>query len=276
MMTLPGYKIIEKIYSSDRSEVYRAIQESNSTSVILKSMTTEYPSFSELVKFRHQYSLTKNLDMAGIVRPLGLKQYGNGYVLVMADFGGVSLKDYTQNQPLPLRDFFPIAIQLVQTLDQLSQHRIIHKDIKPDNILIDSETKQVKLTDFSIASLLPRETQQLLNPNVLEGTLAYMSPEQTGRMNRGIDYRTDFYCLGVTFYELLTGQLPFDATDPMELIHCHLTKMPIALGNREENRERETGSEEKIPQVLSDIVMKLMAKNAEDRYQSAIGLLADL
>ncbi|MEH2238281.1 ATP-binding sensor histidine kinase, partial [Nostoc sp.] len=137
--------------------------------------------------------------------------------------------------------------------------------IKPANILINPETKQVKLIDFSIASLLPRETQTLMNPNVLEGTLGYISPEQTGRMNRGIDYRTDFYSLGITFYDLIMGELPFQSNDPMELVHCHLAKLPPMLGDREE-----------IPQVLCDIVMKLMAKNAEDRYQNALGLKFDL
>ncbi|MEG5140403.1 AAA family ATPase, partial [Microcoleus sp. A6-D4] len=144
--------------------------------------------------------------------------------------------------------------------------RIIHKDIKPANILINPETKQVKLIDFSIASLLPRETQTLVNPNVLEGTLAYISPEQTGRMNRGIDYRTDFYSLGVTFYELLTGVLPFPSNEPMELVHCHLAKAAPLV--HEINPE--------IPPVFSEIVSKLMAKNAEDRYQSALGLKFDL
>ncbi|MBN3875773.1 MULTISPECIES: hypothetical protein [unclassified Nostoc] len=120
--------------------------------------------------------------------------------------------------------------------------------------------------------MLPKENQEIKSPNVLEGTLAYISPEQTGRMNRGIDYRSDFYSLGVTFYELLTGELPFDSNDPMEVVHCHLAKMPTALGNRElgiENRKE-------IPQVVPDIVIKLMAKNAEDRYQSALGLKSDL
>jgi len=164
-------------------------------------------------------------------------------------------------------EFLEIAIALCDTLNLLYRDRIIHKDIKPSNILINPETKQVKLIDFSIASLLPRETQTLINPNVLEGTLAYISPEQTGRMNRGIDYRTDFYSLGVTFYELLTGKLPFQSNDPMELLHCHLAKNPPNL------REK-TGKY--IPQIICDIVIKLMAKNAEDRYQSALGLKLDL
>ncbi|MEM1172489.1 MAG: AAA family ATPase [Cyanobacteria bacterium P01_H01_bin.35] len=120
------------------------------------------------------------------------------------------------------------------------------------------------LLDFSISTLLPKEQQQLISPNVLEGTLAYISPEQTGRMNRGIDYRSDFYSLGVTFFELLSGKLPFTTNDPMELVHCHIAQM-ARIGNREE-----------IPQVLSDIVLKLMAKNAEERYQSALGLKHDL
>ncbi|MEH1886368.1 ATP-binding sensor histidine kinase [Nostoc sp.] len=165
-------------------------------------------------------------------------------------------------------EFLRIAIALCNALDILYRQRIIHKDIKPSNILINPETKQVKLIDFSIASLLPRETQTLINPNVLEGTLAYISPEQTGRMNRGIDYRTDFYSLGVTFYELLTGELPFSSKDPMELVHCHIAKPAPNL------RERVKGKE--IPQVLCDLVSKLMAKNAEDRYQSALGLKFDL
>ena len=168
--------------------------------------------------------------------------------------------------PLPLDEFFPIAIQIADSLNGLYRHRVIHKDLKPDNILINPETKQVKLIDFSIASLLPRETQEIQNPNGLEGTLAYMSPEQTGRMNRGIDYRTDFYSLGATFYELLTGQIPFITNDPMELVHSHIAKQPVPIHRLNPN----------LPTILSDIVEKLMAKNAEDRYQSALGLKYDL
>ena len=131
-----------------------------------------------------------------------------------------------KNASLTLAEILEIAIQITDILHGLYRHRVIHKDIKPANVLIHPETKQVKLIDFSIASLLPRETQEIQNPNVLEGTLAYISPEQTGRMNRGIDYRTDFYSLGVTFYELLTGKLPFECDDPMELVHCHIAKQP--------------------------------------------------
>ncbi len=192
----------------------------------------------------------------------------------MEDYGGISLANYLTAAGLEktgkitdnLTDFFHIALQIVTTLEGLYRCRIIHKDIKPQNILINPQTKQVKLIDFSIASLLPRETQEIQNPNQLEGTLAYISPEQTGRMNRGIDYRTDFYSLGVTFYELLTGQLPFQSTDPMELVHSHIARKaipPIVVNPA-------------IPQILNDIVMKLMAKTAEDRYQTAFGIKYDL
>ncbi|MEG4879080.1 trifunctional serine/threonine-protein kinase/ATP-binding protein/sensor histidine kinase, partial [Microcoleus sp. CZ3-B4] len=184
------------------------------------------------------------------------------------DFGGISLQEWAikGKNALSLREFLVIGIALCNTLDILYRDRVIHKDIKPSNILINPQTKQVKLIDFSIASLLPRETLTLINPNVLEGTLAYISPEQTGRMNRGIDYRTDFYSLGVTFFELLTGKLPFESNDPMELVHSHITKSSPLI--------HEINSE--IPSVLSKIVSKLMAKNAEDRYQNALGLKFDL
>ena len=152
----------------------------------------------------------------------------------MEDFGGISLKEYFHdleilNQTSLLTEFLQVAISLCNILDRLYQQRVIHKDIKPANILINPETKQVKLIDFSIASLLNKETQEIKNPNVLEGTLSYISPEQTGRMNRGIDYRSDFYSLGVTFYELLTGKLPFISNDAMELVHCHIAKQAPLL-----------------------------------------------
>jgi serine/threonine protein kinase len=214
-VALTGYRILDKIYSGSRTEVYRGVRSHDQKPVVLKLLLSEYPTFKELVQFRNQYTIGKNLDLSGIVKPLALENYRNGYALVMEDFGGLSLKQEMENKggmgrsANSLERFLNIAIQIVQTLEGLNRNRIIHKDIKPDNILIHPEKSQVKLIDFSIASLLPRENQEIQNPNVLEGTLAYMSPEQTGRMNRGIDYRTDFYSLGVTFYELLTGQLPF-------------------------------------------------------------------
>jgi predicted ATPase/signal transduction histidine kinase/tRNA A-37 threonylcarbamoyl transferase component Bud32 len=249
---IPGYEISSKLYAGSRTRVYRAIREEEKLAVVIKILAS-------------QYTISKNLNIPGIVCPLSLESSGNGYVLVMEDKGEISLKEYIKTTSLSLVEFLTIAIQLANILYDLVQNYVIHKDIKPANILIHPQTKEVKLIDFSIASLLPKETQEIKNPNILEGTLAYISPEQTGRMNRGIDYRSDFYSLGVTFYELLTGELPFISEDPMELVHCHIAKMPTTLPQEKE-----------IPQVIADIVLKLMAKNAEDRYQSALGLKYDL
>ncbi|MGD1809278.1 AAA family ATPase [Dapis sp. BLCC M126] len=278
MTSLTDYEIFDLIHESERTVIYRGVTKADAQPVVIKLMRNGFPSFNELVQFRNQYIIASNLSVEGIIKPLALLNYQNGYALIMPDFGGISLAQYYQNlSPHEAKDicqFLDIGIQIAEILYQLHQNRIIHKDIKPANILINPQTKQVKIIDFSISSLLPKETQTIQTPNVLEGTLAYISPEQTGRMNRGIDYRSDFYSLGVTFFEMLNGVLPFETTDPMELVHCHLAKMPI-LGSR----ERGVGSREggtKIPQMLVDIVMKLMAKNAEDRYQSALGLKYDL
>ena len=170
------------------------------------------------------------------------------------------------NRPLTVKEFLPFAVQIANILGNIHAANIIHKDINPSNIVVNPETKFLKIIDFGIASRLPRENPTLKNPDQLEGTLAYLSPEQTGRINRSMDYRTDLYSLGVTFYELLTGQLPFDATDAMELVHCHIAKIPTPVCDVNLD----------VPPIISDIVLKLLAKNAEDRYQSAFGLKADL
>ncbi|MGD1807017.1 trifunctional serine/threonine-protein kinase/ATP-binding protein/sensor histidine kinase [Dapis sp. BLCC M126] len=263
-LNLPTYQETNQIYTGTRTLVYRAIRDTPREPVIIKILRNSHPSFNELVQFRNQYIITRHLEHPAIVKPLALERYGNGYALIMPDLGAIPLSKYWQNSDQSLTNFLHIAIQLAEVLHYLSQQQIIHKDIKPSNIVIHPETSQVQLIDFSISGLLPTEQQQLVNPNVWEGTLAYISPEQTGRMNRGIDYRTDFYSLGVTFFELLTGKLPFESSDPIELVHCHIAqkaKFP-----------RET----QIPELLQEIVLKLMRKNAEERYQSALGLKHDL
>ncbi|NEO83863.1 MAG: AAA family ATPase [Spirulina sp. SIO3F2] len=267
MLNLTDYQETELLYTGTRTLVYRALRLKDERPVIVKVLQNPQPPFNELVQFRNQYIIIQNLDSPLIVRPLALERYGNSYALVMPDEGAVSLPDYWQERAKDMGTFLPIAIQLAQALHELSQQRIIHKDIKPANIIIHPTTGQVKLIDFSISTLLPKETQSLQPPNQLEGSLAYISPEQTGRMNRGIDYRSDFYALGVTFYELLTGQLPFASPDRLELVHCHIAKAPpLAI----------LSTQFAIPDTLVLIIQKLMAKNAEDRYQSALGLKSDL
>lgn len=234
--------------------------------VILKLLKQDYPTPEELVRYRQEYEITHNLNLEGVCRSLSLEKYQNTFVIVFEDFGGESLKSWMSNRKLNLEEFLQIAIATTASLAQVHAANIIHKDINPSNIVYNPNTQQLKLIDFGISTVLSRENTTLRNPNVLEGTLAYMSPEQTGRMNRSLDYRTDFYSLGVTFYELLTNKLPFETTDALELVHCHIAKQPLPPS--------EMTSE--IPQVVSDIVMKLIAKTAEDRYQRALGIKADL
>ncbi len=264
--TIAGYNLIEALYEGTTSCVYRASRESEQTWVIIKTLKAEYPSIEQLARLRHEYNIVQSLEIEGIIKPLALESYQNGLALILSDFLGEPLTQLIAAQTFELSKFLPIAIQLASILDQLHQNNIIHKDIKPHNILVNAKSSQVQIIDFSISSRLSRENQTVSNPTLLEGTLAYMSPEQTGRMNRSVDYRTDFYSLGVTFYEMLTGQLPFQATDALEIVHCHIAKTPVPphLINSE------------IPEAVSDIVMKLMVKTAEDRYQSALGLKADL
>ncbi|MEY3305152.1 MAG: AAA family ATPase [Pseudanabaena sp.] len=263
---LSKYTFVELVYQGSRTIVYRAVESVTQQPVVIKILAQEYPSFRELVQFRNQYMVAKNLPIEGFIRHLQLLYCGNSYALVMEDFGGISLSQYYQNHSLTIREILDIAIQLADICHELYQHRVIHKDIKPANILIHPESKQVRLIDFSLASLLPKETQVLQSPKHLEGTLAYLAPEQTGRMNRGLDYRADFYALGVTLYQLLTGRLPFTSEDPLELLHSHIAQIPVSVNEVNPS----------VPMMVAAIVAKLMAKNAEDRYQSAIILKHDL
>lgn len=270
---LKGYCITEQIYIGEKTLVFRGIREQNQKPVVIKLMRNEYPTISEITQFSNQYNIIQDINISGVVKPYSLINYRNSYAIVMEDFKAISLSSYIQSfkkeksyQKLPITQFLHIAIKIASTLAELHQHCIIHKDIKPANILIHPDTLEVKLIDFSIASRMPKEIQDITHPNVLEGTLAYISPEQTGRMNRGIDFRSDFYSLGVTFFELLTGQLPFTTSEPMELVYCHIATQPPNASIVNPG----------LPTVISDIISKLMAKNAEDRYQSALGLKRDL
>ncbi|MEC4985582.1 MAG: serine/threonine-protein kinase [Oscillatoria sp. PMC 1068.18] len=221
---ISGYQVAESIYESQKTLVYRALRSRDRLPVILKTLRSEYPAIVDIARLKHEYEITKNLDIPGIVQPYNLKTYRHSPLLILEDFGGQALSDLIPTNSLTLAQCLQIAIQLATTLGQLHQKQIIHKDIKPQNLIINTETEQVKIGDFSIASQLSKENPNLNSPNLIEGTLAYMSPEQTGRMNRVLDYRTDFYSLGVSLYEILTGKLPFSATDAMELVHCHIAK----------------------------------------------------
>lgn len=271
MIEINGYQIIAQIYEGDNSIVYRGIRQQDNLPVILKMLKQDYPTPAQLTHYRQEYEITRNLNLKGVIKAYSLEEYQRRVVIIFEDFGGNSLNKLINNSEqkqaiTSLNKFLDIAIQAAEILAQIHAANVIHKDINPANLVWHSETKQLKIIDFGISTQFTRENPTLKNPNILEGTLAYISPEQTGRMNRSLDYRTDFYSLGVTFYELLTGQLPFPTNDALELVHCHIAKLPIALNQI--NRE--------IPKAVSDIVMKLMAKTAEERYQSAFGIRIDL
>ncbi len=266
MLQLADYSRIETVYQGQETIVYRAYNEIDEQSVIIKTLKTEYPNPKRLAQFHHEYEITQGLHLNGAIQPLALEKYENRWALIFEDIGGDSLQNILQNQKLDLITILQILIALTDGLGELHANNIIHKDIKPANIIINLDNKKVKITDFSISLRLSLESHEINNPNTIEGTLVYMSPEQTGRMNRNVDYRTDFYSLGVLCYEMLTGHPPFQSTDSMELVHCHIAKKPISIN--------ELNSD--IPLMLSKITMKLLAKTAEERYQSAYGLKVDL
>ncbi len=265
MLNISGYQIRALVYESAYTYVYRAVRERDSAPVILKTASAEQATEKRLARLRHEYDLLKGLEIPGVIRCYALEEVAQCAVLVFADSGGSSVRTALAGQPMPIDRFLPIAIQLTQALGALHAAGIIHKDINPGNIVL-GPNEQPEFIDFGLASRLPRTTLGVRSPSLLEGTLAYISPEQTGRMNRSIDYRSDFYSLGMTFYEMLTGQPAFSASDPLELIHCHIAK--AVMPPHERNSQ--------IPEVLSRIISKLVAKTAEQRYQSAYGLLYDL
>jgi PAS domain S-box-containing protein len=231
----------------------------------------DYPSPQELTRYRQEYKITRSLNLEGVIKAYSQQDYQRTLVIILEDFGGESLEQWMHKRPdifcpMPLSTFLGLAIAVCDILGRIHAANVIHKDINPGNIVFNLDTGVVKIIDFGIATQFNRTNPTFKSPHVLEGTLAYLSPEQTGRMNRMLDYRTDFYSLGVTFYELLTGQLPFPTQDILELVHCHIAKPPIPV--HELNAT--------IPKPISGIILKLMAKNAEDRYQSAWGIKADL
>jgi PAS domain S-box-containing protein len=233
--------------------------------ILLVTPVSEHPVPGILERLDHEYSLRDVLDSGWAARPLTLSRREGRPILIVEDPGGEPL-DRVMGQPMELSRFLWFAVGLAATLGKLHQRGLIHKDIKPANILVNSESGAVWLTGFGITSHLPRERQSVEPPEIIAGTLAYMAPEQTGRMNRSIDSRSDLYSLGVTLYEMLTGVLPFSASDPMEWVHCHIARQPIMPDQYAKD----------IPGPVPAIVMKLLAKTAEERYQTAVGVEADL
>ncbi len=244
---------------------WRRAADGNRTPVLAVLPAAQHQPTASLDRLAHEYALKDELDGSWAVRPLEIGREGSRTVLVLEDPGGEPLARLL-GAPMERGGFLRLAISIAVAMGKVHQCGLIHKDIKPANILVNCVDGQVRLTGFGIASRLPRERQAPGPPETIGGTLAYMAPEQTGRMNRSIDARSDLYALGITLYQMLTGALPFTGADAMELVHCHIAKKPVPPCERLEN----------IPTPVSQIVMKLLAKTAEDRYQTAGGVERDL
>ena len=223
---------------------WRPGDDGSQSAVLIVLPATDQPSRSSLDRLTREYELKDQLDGTWAVRPLDLVPDAGRTMLVLEDAGGEPL-DRLLGAPMQAGHFLRLAIGIAAAVGKLHERGLVHKDIKPANILVNSTTDEVRLTGFGIASRLPRERQSPHPPETIAGTLAYMAPEQTGRMNRSIDSRSDLYALGVTFYQMLTGALPFTAADPMEWVHCHLARRPVAPAERLNE----------IPVAVSAIVM---------------------
>lgn len=267
MASLHGYVIEEELVKENSdTHVYRGRDE-RLNKVIIK-IPKDAPNLPELTeRLRYEYEITKSLHGDGTVKAYALEQYKNRLALVLEDYGTYSIKELLEKRTLSLDEFLMFALSITEALEKIHKKNIIHKNINPSNILWDTNTKEAKIIDFAAASILPREIPEIRDTVFIQKSmLYYMSPEQTGRMNRGIDYRTDFYSLGIVFYEMATGILPFKSEDMSELVHFHLAKMPVPPHYIKPH----------IPKHVSDIIMKLLTKMAEDRYQSLFGVKEDL
>lgn len=267
MITFSGYKNLKMIHEGHFSVVYTGLRDNDQKRVILKTLRSTNPEPNEIALLYHEFEVTKGLKLHGVIETYELVEEQNQFALIQEDMQGVSLAAYLKKKPLKdLETFYKIAFQMIDILRDIHKEHIIHKDIKPGNFIIEPNSLLIKLTDFNFASKLLHEVQGIVPPEKLEGTLAYMAPEQTGRMNMNIDYRSDFYAFGVTLFEMLVGKQPFISSDPLELVHAHIAT--TAPDVSEINPA--------IPKSLAKIIQKLMTKDPADRYQSAIGIQVDI
>ncbi|CQR70678.1 Serine/threonine-protein kinase PknB [Sporomusa ovata DSM 2662] len=265
ILSLPDYIITEEICEYDCFKVCRAQKVQSHMPVIIKTLKTG-ASQIDIAKLINEYEITRNLDITGIIKPVRLEWAGLAVVLILEDFAAIPIRKHLLGNDRELPLFFSIAIQLTETLGELHQKGVIHRNLKPDAILIHPDTKQVIIADFSIATIMSRKGHPELPSHTFSGTPAYMSPEQFGRMSTAIDHRSDLYSLGVVLYEMLSGRLPLHADNDVQWVHAHMAKKPVDPGKINPG----------IPLAVTAIIMKLLAKTATERYQSAAGLLADL
>jgi len=273
MVTVPGYSITETLHVGKRTAVYRGTEDSTGKRVVIKVPAVEYPTLKEVARWRHAHAIATllggdetNSIAKGVVKHIATERWGNGIALIIEDFSGESIARLYAKRPMEIGAFLRLAIALTDVVGMIHSKRVIHKDLSPHHIIYHPQTGELKLTGFGYSSALSVQRQTVASSEAIEGSLLYMSPEQTGRMNRILDSRGDLYSLGVIFYELLTGKPPFEGDDPLELIHAHIARRPVSP----------TELNPAIPSVVSDIILKLLSKMAEDRYHGAMGLKVDL
>jgi predicted ATPase/signal transduction histidine kinase len=266
MLQVPNYTLVGMIDESPSTILYRGYRTNDRSKAAIKVIKDDPPSLGDLAKLRHEFLILRELGPAGTATDYALERCGSGLALVLEGLDGQPLSEVMRAGRMDLKTVLQIAVSMADILEGIHRRHTIHKDIKPRNILLDPQKQRVHLVGFGIATQLSQETQRASAPDALEGTLAYMSPEQTGRMNRVIDHRSDFYALGATLYEMLTGCVPFLTIDAMELVHSHIARIPRPPHELSEA----------VPRAVSNVVMKLLAKAAEARYQGAYGLKADL
>ncbi len=254
------------IFENEKSKLYKSDENEWGKTVLLKVLNYEFPSPSDISQFYNEFDISEKLNLDCIRKPLKKGKYKGRHCIYFEWVEGETLRKTFGGRKNNIAGFLKLAITISQGLGELHQEGIIHKDVNPNNIIIDSENKEAKLISLNLATKINLKEQHLGNPEQLSGTLSYLSPEQTGRMNRRVDYRTDLYSLGVTFYEMLAGDLPFKANDALEMVHSHIAIIPEPVIKRNKN----------IPKPISDIIQRLLEKKAEDRYQSAFGLKHDL
>ncbi|WP_437737466.1 AAA family ATPase [Sorangium sp. So ce1335] len=259
------YTLNAKIRETGSSEVYRGYRTIDGTPVMVKLLRNERPTSLEVGRLRHEHEVLAWLDMPEVVRAMGLERHGHGLALVMEDAGDVSVDRLIRSGYLDLQRSLELSLGMARVLAAVHRKRVIHKDIKPHHFFTRADGSLV-LVDFGLATRLSEKVDALSGVAQLEGTLAYIAPEQTGRMNRSVDCRADLYSLGVTLYELFAGALPFDTSDPLELVHCHIARSPRPL----------TACRPDLPPILSDVILKLLSKTVEQRYQTAAGVEHDL
>lgn len=267
MAQIYGYEIIEHLSETRGAVLHRGLRPDHGGTVLVKTLKASSPSPTEVARFKQEYETIRNLDLNGVVKTVDLVIGGKVFALVLEDFPGDPLKKMIgPDRPMNVNDFLTLAIRMAGALGEMHEKGIIHKAVTPSHILVDASTGDVKFTHFGICASLTHENEDMYDPEVMEDTLAYMSPEQSGRMNRTVDSRSDLYSLGVTFYEMLTGTVPFVPDNPLTIIHSHIAVKPLPLNERKKG----------IPEMISAIVLKLLAKNPEDRYQNAFGLMEDV